>query len=81
MLYKKFYARVSLLIFFFLFLLSQLILSPSALATEAQAPGAKERVLFMIAEKNIEDTHFYYWWSTSFWGSSRGKTEYKAEVR
>jgi hypothetical protein len=79
MFYKAQSLRKSLPILLFLFIFSQITLPGAALSKESAEP-AKDRVLFMIAEKNIEQTHFYYWWSTSFWGSSRGKTEYKAEV-
>ena len=77
MIYAKLYSRVSLLIFFLLFLLSQIVFPPSVLSGEARASDDKERVLFMIAEKNIEDTHFFYWWS---WWGDVAKSEYKAEV-
>ena len=71
--------RKSLPILLFLFIFSQIALPGAALSKESTEPSG-DRVLFMIAEKNIEQTHFYYWWSTSFWGESRSKTEYKAEV-
>lgn len=80
MIYERFYSRKSLLIFLFLFLLSQMVFPRFALSKDVVDDTDTERVLFMIAEKHIEDTHFFYWWSSSFWGTTRGKTEYKAEV-
>ncbi len=80
MIYEKFHSRKTLLIFFLLFLLSQIVFPPFALSKDVDDDNGKGRVLFMIAEKNIEDTHFFYWWSSSFWGTSITKTEYKAEV-
>jgi hypothetical protein len=51
---------------------------PIALSEEAgDVSDGRDRVLFMIAEKNIEDTHFFYWWS--WWGDT-AKSEFKAEV-
>ncbi len=80
MIYERLCSRKSLLIFFLLFLLSQIVFPPVVLSKDVVVDSDKDRVLFMVAEKHIEDTHFYYWWSSSFWGTTKGKTEYKAEV-
>ena len=72
MIYEKFHPGKSLFIVF-LFLLSLMVFPSVSLSKDK----AKDRVLFMIAEQNIEQTHFFYWWS---WWSGKGSTEYKAEV-
>jgi hypothetical protein len=65
----------TLLVIFTILILSLFVLPKPAIS---EVDG--KRVLFMIAEKNVEETHFYYWWSSSFWGQAKGKTEYMAEV-
>ena len=67
--------RKYLLTVFTVLFLSFFVLSGTAISEPRDS-----RVLFMIAEKNIEETHFFFWWSRSFWGESRAKTEYLAEV-
>lgn len=80
MIYDLFHSRKSLLIFFFLFLLSLVVFPGAAISKDVVKDNGGDRVLFMVAEKHIEDTHFFYWWSSSFWGTSITKTEHKAEV-
>ncbi|MEE9542233.1 MAG: hypothetical protein V3V95_00435 [Thermodesulfobacteriota bacterium] len=67
--------RKTLLLIFTILFLSFFVL-PKPAISEAR----ENRVLFMIAEKNIEDTHFFHWWSPSYWGASRVQTEHLAEV-
>lgn len=79
MVYVKSHPGKSLLFFFLVILFSQISFPSPILAGQSkEASGSK--VLFMIAEKNIEQSHFYYWWSSSYWASSRGETRFMAEV-
>ena len=70
-------ARLGAALFILLFLsVSMAYAAPDRAGEEAKAESAGPKVLFMIAEQNIEDKFFVFWWS--YWRG--GESEYIAEV-